>query len=220
MKVDLHTHSTASDGKLTARELIERAQAKGVDMLSITDHDTLAAYENLNEQQHDALTIVPGVEFSSRWQKSGIHIVGLNIDLKSESIQQGISYQNQARQTRAMRIAEKLEKLGVKNVWEGVEALAVGSVIGRPHFARYLVEQGYCDSFNQAFSSYLGTGKTGDVKQFWASYETVIQWIRGAGGVAVLAHPHKYRMTRSKLSRLLDDFQAAGGEAMEVISGK
>ena len=219
MKIDLHTHSTASDGKLSATELIQRALAKGIDMLSITDHDTVAAYSEFDPQDLAGISIIPGIEFSSRWQKTGIHIVGLNIDLHSKAIQKGLEFQNQARRSRARRIAEKLEKLGIKDAWHEVQILAGESVIGRPHFARYLVEKGYCDSVSQAFSNYLGAGKTGDIKQFWAPYQQVVEWICQAGGTAVLAHPHKYKMTRSKLARLLDDFSSAGGEAMEVISG-
>lgn len=220
MIVDLHTHTCASDGELSTDALIQRAEQAGVEMLAITDHDTVAGYANIGQQTLKSGRLIPGIEFSSQWKKTGIHIVGLNIALDSESIIEGVHYQSQARRKRAMRIAEKLEKLGIENVWKNVEAIAGDSVIGRPHFARFLVDSGTCNSINQAFSTYLGAGKTGDVKQFWAPYEKIIEWIRGAGGLAVLAHPEKYKLTRTKLSLLLDDFQEAGGEAMEVISGK
>ncbi len=220
MKVDLHSHTCASDGELSAAALIQRAEAAGVEMLAITDHDTVAAYSSIGQQTLKSLRLVAGIEFSSQWEKTGIHIVGLNIDLESDAIKEGVNYQTRARRARAMRIAEKLGKLGIENVWENVEAIAGNSVIGRPHFAQFLVESGTCTSIRQAFSSYLGAGKTGDVKQFWAPYEKIIEWIRGAGGIAVLAHPEKYKLTRTKLSALLDDFQDAGGEAMEVITGK
>ena len=220
MEIDLHTHTCASDGQLSPLALLQRAEAAGVEMLSITDHDTVAAYANLEQQISKTVRLIPGIEFSSQWKKTGIHIVGLNIDLESDAIKEGVSFQSQARKDRAMRIAEKLEKLGIEKVWENVEALAGDSVIGRPHFARYLVENGTCKSIRQAFSHYLGAGKTGDVKQFWAPYEKIIEWIRAANGVAVLAHPEKYKLTRTKLSLMLDDFQDAGGEAMEVVSGK
>ncbi|NKB38090.1 MAG: PHP domain-containing protein [Gammaproteobacteria bacterium] len=220
MKVDLHTHTSASDGELSAASLIQRAEAAGIEMLAITDHDTVAAYSDNGKLMLKTGRLITGIEFSSQWKKTGVHIVGLNISLESDSIKEGVLHQSQARRDRAMRIAEKLEKLGIENVWKNVEAIAGDSVIGRPHFARFLVESGVCNSIRQAFSSYLGAGKTGDVKQFWAPYEKIITWVREAGGVAVLAHPEKYKLTRTKLSLLLDDFQDAGGEAMEVVSGK
>ena len=220
MNIDLHTHTSVSDGKLSPSELVKRAELNGIDILSITDHDTTDAYTKLKNVDRLSLTLIPGIEFSTEWKKIGIHIVGLNIQLDSDAIQAGVHNQRQARLARAQRIAEKLGKLGIENCWEGVNQIAGDSVIGRPHFAQFLIESGVVKNINQAFDRYLGAGKAGDVKQFWAPLENIIEWIRDAGGSAVLAHPDKYKMTRTKLSTLLDDFRDAGGEGMEVISGK
>ncbi len=219
MKIDLHTHTSVSDGTLTPAELFDEAVLSGVDMLSITDHDTIDAYTALQEKDTTALTLISGIEFSTEWKKIGVHIVGLNIQLDSDAILFGVKNQREARFTRAQRIAEKLEKLGIENAWEGVQEIAGSSVIGRPHFAQYLISSGVVKDMKQAFDKYLGAGKTGDVKQFWKPYSEIIEWIRDAGGTAILAHPDKYKITRTKLLSLLDDFKDAGGQGMEVISG-
>lgn len=220
MKVDLHTHTSVSDGQLSPTELMQQAEAAGIDILSITDHDSTDAYATLLDFNSPSLTLIKGIEFSTEWKKIGIHIVGLNIQLDNDAIRSGIDSQHQARQIRAQHIAEKLHALGIENAWERVQEIAGDSVIGRPHFARFLIETGVVKDMNQAFDRYLGSGKAGDVKQFWAPFEHIIQWIRDAGGTAVLAHPSKYKMTRTKLLVLLDEFRDAGGESMEVISGK
>jgi predicted metal-dependent phosphoesterase TrpH len=220
MLADLHTHTTASDGMLTPAELIAQARSAGVTHLSITDHDTTRAYETLSSTTDDSLTLIPGIEFSSRWQKTGIHIVGLNIDPDDAGLQAAIKTQGIARKKRAETIAEKLTKLGFKNTLEGARNMAGDSIIGRPHFARYLVESGQVKSFTVAFKKYLGSGKPGDVKDIWPTLDTVIDWIHTAGGTAVLAHPAKYKLSNMKLEALAHDFQAAGGRGLEVISGQ
>ena len=217
MNIDLHTHTNASDGKLTPAELLQRAEDRGIDLLSITDHDTVAAYSKI---QSSPLTLIPGIEFSTCWHSAGIHIVGLNIDLKSDVIRVAITYQTTARHRRAEEIAAKLERNGIKDAFTGAQQIAGNDNIGRPHFAEYLVQAGACVSVEEAFKKFLGSGKAGDIRKFWAAMPQIIDWIRAAGGIAVLAHPLTYRMTRMKLSLLLDDFIAAGGQAIEVVSGK
>ena len=219
MKIDLHTHTSVSDGTLSPLELVQGAELVGVDILSITDHDSVGAYAQLQNFNSRSMKLVHGIEFSCQWEKIGIHIVGLNIQLGSDSIREGVKTQHHARLMRAQCIAEKLEKLGIENCWQGVKDVAGESVIGRPHFASMLVNNGVVKDFKQAFDRYLGPGKAGDVKHFWSTFDNIIQWIRDANGTAVLAHPHKYKLTRSKLMALLDDFREAGGEGMEVITG-
>lgn len=219
MKVDLHTHTNVSDGTLTPGELVQEAVKRKIQILSITDHDTADAYNKINPSDYPELLVIPGVEFSCEWQKTGIHVVGLNVEPGSAALDAGIATQSQAREDRAQRIAEKLGRLGLTDAYEGVKRIAGTSVIGRPHFAQLMVEQGMVNSTGQAFDKYLGKGKAGDVKQYWSSLLQVILWIRDAGGVAVLAHPDKYRLTRSKLLKLIDGFIESGGEGMEVISG-
>lgn len=217
MNIDLHTHTNASDGKLTPEELLQRAEDKGIKLLSITDHDTVAAYSKI---KYSSLTLIPGIEFSTSWNKSGIHIVGLNIDLKSDAIRAGVTFQTSARHKRAEEIASKLEHKGIKDAFTGAQKIAGNDNIGRPHFAEYLVQTGTCVSIEEAFKKYLGSGKSGDIRKYWATMPQIIEWICAAGGIAVLAHPLTYRMTRMKLSLLLDEYIAAGGQAIEVVSGK
>ncbi|MCV6604812.1 MAG: PHP domain-containing protein [Porticoccaceae bacterium] len=216
---DLHCHSTASDGSLTPGELVQRAHNNGVTHLAITDHDTIDAYRLLN-QANCPLRLIPGIEFSTIWNKRGVHVVGLAIDLHSGGIADAVKQQGKARQQRAQQIADKLSRRGLHCPLAEVEKIANSSQPGRPHFARYLVESGQVADSKQAFKKYLGDGKPGDVKQHWASLEQVIQWITSAGGIAVLAHPLKYKLTRTKLLALVGDFKALGGQAMEVVSGK
>ena len=231
MIFDLHTHSTASDGKLDPLELIQNAIDNKVDVLSITDHDTLDAYQNKNFEQYlsknSAIKIIPGIELSAQWHygksSTGIHIVGLNVDLNNEILKQGVKQQQLARQQRAEIIAAKLEKNGLANALAGAQKYAKNNlsngIVTRPHFAQYLIEMGFCKTQDQAFKKYLGGNKLGDINRFWASVPEVVSWIIQSGGVAVLAHPNKYNFTRTKLLKLLSDFKEADGEAMDVLSG-
>jgi len=217
---DLHTHSDCSDGQLSPTELVALAKTNKVDVLALTDHDTIAGLAEAKAAAGDDVHIINGIELSSVWNGRNIHVVGLNINIKSETLTSALEEQAQSRLDRAKMIAERLEKTGMKGVWEGVQYYAKDGNIGRPHFAQYLVDADYVTSFAQAFKRYLGTGKIGDVKQQWPELETVISWINEAGGVAVLAHPDKYDMTRTKLYNLLQDFVDAGGRGIEIVSGK
>lgn len=219
MIYDLHSHTSVSDGALTATDLVQRAIDKGVDALAITDHDTIAAYKTLKGPLDD-IELIAGVEFSTQWENTGIHVLGLNIDLNSDAIKTGTQLQTKARISRARLISEKLAKKGIENAFEGASALASNGYVGRPHFAQYLINIGKVSSMQAAFKKYLGDGKAGDVKQHWAPLPQIIEWIRGANGIAVLAHPLKYKLTNSKLKRLLDDFILAGGQGIEVVSGQ
>ena len=219
MIFDLHSHTNLSDGELTPEELLLRAVDKGVDVLAVTDHDTIDAYREM-PVNHEKLKLVGGIEFSTQWENTGIHILGLNIELDSESIKAGAKFQSAARLSRARVIAEKLNKHGIEDAFQGASKLAIGSYIGRPHFAQYVVSIGKAKSIQDAFKKYLGAGKTGDVKQHWAELSQIVQWIRDANGIAVLAHPLKYKLTMTKLKRFLDCFITVGGQGMEVVSGR
>lgn len=217
---DLHCHSNASDGILRPDELVSRAKAQQVDVLALTDHDTLEGYA-LAKETGDQLgvQIICGIELSSQWGKHGIHIVGLGIDPGAVNLAEAIESQQQERSRRANEIAMRLAKQGIPGALEGARKFAGNSSLGRPHFARFLVEQGHVGSANAAFKRYLGAGKIGDVKHGWPDFERIVHWIREAGGVAVLAHPAKYKMTRTKLCSMVADFTEAGGAAIEVIAG-
>lgn len=217
---DLHCHSTASDGHLSPSELVARAHEKGVDVLALTDHDTLAGLPEAEAAALDlGLKLVSGIEFSAQWGGRSIHIVGLNVDVEAPSLRLAVESQLSVRELRGIKVAERLQKAGIGGALEGAKAIASGAVLGRPHFAQFLLESGHVKTINEAFKKYLGAGKPGDVKNLWPEVAEVVGWIVAAGGVAVIAHPHKYKMTRTKLCALVDDFAQAGGQAMEVVSG-
>jgi predicted metal-dependent phosphoesterase TrpH len=219
MIFDLHCHTTHSDGALTPVELVARAATMGVDALAITDHDTLGAWRE-SPPLEAGIRLIPGIEFSTSWETMGIHVLGLSVVPGSDALEAGVRFQSEARLERARRIGERLAKQGIANAFDGAAALSPGHYIGRPQFARHLVATGKAASVEDAFRKYLGDGLVGDVREHWAGLPQVVEWIRAAGGVAVLAHPLKYKLTRSKLKRLLADFMRAGGEGMEVVSGQ
>lgn len=216
---DLHTHSNCSDGQLSPTELVTLAIANKVDVLALTDHDTVVGVVEAKAVAGNDLHIITGIELSSVWKGRNIHVLGLNIDIESPALKAVLETQAKARLARAKTISQKLAKAGVAGAWEGVQHYAKGDNIGRPHFAQYLVDSGYVNNFAQAFKRYLGTGKIGDVKQQWPELAAVITWVNAAGGTAVLAHPDKYGLTRTKLYALLQDFVDAGGTGIEVVSG-
>ncbi len=220
MIFDLHTHTSASDGVLSPRELVTQAQLANVAVLAITDHDTLAGYQQASSLELGTMQLIPGIELSAQWHTTGVHVVGLNVDPNSYSLRQIIATQQRARRARAVTIAERLAKRGLGDLFEQANQVAELGNIGRPHFAQVLVNNGLVRTFSEAFNKYLGNGKIGDVPSTWLPLDEIVQGIRDAGGVAVLAHPDKYAVTQSKLVRLIDDFLAAGGQALEVISGR
>lgn len=220
MHYDLHSHSTVSDGDLTPTELLTRAAEQGVDVLALTDHDTCAGIAEAQlAAQEMSIELIAGIEFSAQWGRRGIHILGLNVDVHSVVLQRAIAEQQSVRVVRGERIAERLSRIGIVGALAGAQAVAGASVLGRPHFAQFLIDQGRVKTVKEAFKKYLGAGKPGDVKNLWPEIKTVVKWIVAAGGVAVIAHPHKYKMTRTKLCALVDDFVVAGGQAIEVVSG-
>ncbi|SHK41124.1 hypothetical protein SAMN05216369_1911 [Marinobacter antarcticus] len=215
--IDLHCHSTASDGALTPTELVTRAAEQKVTHLALTDHDTV---KGLAEAQAAAKTndvvLISGIELSCLWRSHTIHIVGLDFDIDNADFREALERQNRNRWARAAMIAERLSKLAIPDLLERATTEAGGGVPGRPHFARVMVESGIVKNAAQAFKRYLGAGKTGDVKAYWPELQEVVQWINSAGGLAVLAHPRKYQLTATKLRELTADFRRADGQAIEV----
>jgi predicted metal-dependent phosphoesterase TrpH len=217
--VDFHTHTSASDGALSPAALLERARAAGVAELAITDHDTLAGYRAAAPLA-GGLVLHPGVELSCQWSGATIHVVGLGVRVDDPTLAAGLAALDSARQQRAQTIAERLASRGFPGALAGARAIAGESQLGRPHFARWLVEAGHLPDEATAFKRYLGRNKTGDVKAFWPGLAEVTGWITAAGGIAVLAHPLHYKFTRMKLRRLVTDFAGPGGSAIEVVSGR
>jgi predicted metal-dependent phosphoesterase TrpH len=216
---DLHSHSRYSDGTLTPAALVRHARASGVDVLALTDHDTTAGIAEAQVAAQEAgLDLIPGVEISVTWAQRVIHIVGLGIDPQCVRLQEGLSRLAEVRRVRARLIAERLAKCGVPGALEGAAMHAGDAAVGRNHFARFLVEKGYARDAQRAFNRYLGRGGSCYVASEWARLDEAVGWITAAGGVAVVAHPARYAMTRSVMRRFLQEFAAAGGGAIEVVS--
>lgn len=220
LQYDLHSHSTASDGSLTASELVLRARQAGVDVLALTDHDCLDGLLAARAAATPVgLKLVEGVEISVTWNGLTIHILGLAIDPNNPALQQGLSGLQAFRAWRAEEIGRRLARAGIANAYEGASALAQGRVVSRTHFAHFLVAQGRARSVQEVFKRFLVRNKPGYVPGDWASLQQALAWIRAAGGTAVVAHPARYRLTATKLRRLLTEFKTAGGQGIEVVSG-
>lgn len=220
LRVDLHSHSTCSDGVLSPAALVARAAEQGVGLLAITDHDTTAGVGEAREAAAAlGIKLIAGVEISVSWQGRVIHVLGLNVDPLQPQLAAGLHSLADVRVARAERLAEKLEKIGISGALAGARAQAGGGIPGRNHFARFLVEAGHARDTRRAFKHYLARGASCHVSCEWAGLETALGWIAAAGGVAVLAHPARYGLSNGALRRLLAEFRGAGGMGMEVISG-
>jgi predicted metal-dependent phosphoesterase TrpH len=217
---DLHTHSTASDGTLSPMELVARAAAAGVTALALTDHDTVAGVaEATAAAAEHGIRLIPGVEVSVTWGGRTVHIVGLAVDPMCADMLEGLAELQDYRGWRAQEIGRRLEKAGFADAYEGARAEAAGSLIGRTHFARFLVQRGAADDLRGVFKRFLVSGKPGHVPGEWTTLERAVGWIRSAGGVAAIAHPARYDFTRAKMRRLLGEFRECGGLGLEVVSG-
>jgi predicted metal-dependent phosphoesterase TrpH len=185
--------------------------------LALTDHDTIAGLEGAaNAARSLGVSLIAGTELSCLWKSHTIHIVGLDFDTSDNNLNVALEQQNDNRWRRAHTIADKLARLKIDDMVKKATFQAGGDVPGRPHFARVLVEEGAVKDSAQAFKRYLGTGKAGDVKGFWPELPEVVRWITEAGGIAVLAHPRKYKLTATRLRSLVCDFRQAGGRGIEV----
>ncbi|ABU76817.1 PHP domain-containing protein [Cronobacter sakazakii] len=216
---DLHSHTTASDGLLTPEQLVHRAVEMGIHTLAITDHDTTAGLPAAHEEIARAglaLRLIDGVEISTLWENHEIHIVGLGIDITHPEMVAFLDGQAQRRTRRAEMIAERLEKARIPGALEAAKRLADGGVVTRGHFARFLIEDGRATNMANVFKHYLARGKTGYVPPQWCTIEQAIDVIHHSGGQAVIAHPGRYQLSAKWLKRLLNQFAAAGGDAMEV----
>jgi predicted metal-dependent phosphoesterase TrpH len=217
---DLHTHSTASDGAYAPAELVRQAHAAGVTHLALTDHDcTDGLIEAKAEATERGLTLIPAVEISTTWLGKSVHIVGLDIDPCCPELQQGLARLQTQRVSRAEEMSRRLAKNGIEGSLEAVRAMAGVGKITRTHFAQFLANQGLAATVRAVFDRYLVQGKPGYVHTEWAGLEEAVGWIKSAGGIAVLAHPQRYKLTNSWLRRLLIEFKAAGGESLEVVTG-
>lgn len=220
-QIDLHCHSTASDGELSPTALVEYARGQGVEVLALTDHDvTDGVAEAAAAAEQHGLAFISGVEISVSWEKQLIHIVGLDFDVDDPTLQQGLAGLRAQRQGRAEEMGRRLDrKLGCEGSLAAAQTYADGQILSRTHFARYLLDSGRVKTLQEAFDRYLGAGKPCYVKTEWTDLAQAVNWITAAGGEAVIAHPSRYKLSATKLRRLIEDFKAAGGRGLEVISG-
>lgn len=217
---DLHCHSSASDGALSPAQVVSRAVRGGVRHLALTDHDSVAGIECARRAAEAlGVRLIAGVEISVTWEKRCFHILGLGIDPVNETLCRGLAGLQRIRRERAAAMAENLARHGIEGSLAAVEEMAGEGMITRTHFARFLVARDYAASVAEVFERYLVRGKPGYVATRWAGLEEALEWIRAAGGVAVLAHPLRYQLTASWLRRFLSAFRSAGGVGIEVVNG-
>jgi len=217
-KVDLHCHSYYSDGSLSPQQLIDRANANGVDLIAITDHDCIDGVKTLLKQPSKLpLTLIPAVEISSSWENKDIHIVGLNVKLEDELFNHFLELQLRKREQRGLNLIEKFEnRLKIKQVAEKLKEYAKGRILCRSHFAQLLVDEGLAVDFRRAFERFLAKGKIAAVKSDWPDVKHSIAAINAAGGLAIIAHPTRYKLSNSRLYELIEYFSNSGGKALEM----
>lgn len=217
--IDLHCHSIYSDGLLSPKALLERAKEAGLSMLALTDHDTLAGIAELQSLNDSTLCIIPGIELSVQWKKYDVHILGLNVDVNAPELQAIIHEQQERRNIRAQAIGDALQRCGLNNAYVKACELAGHTQIGRAHYAQLLLQEGYVRDIKAAFTTYLGKGKLAYVPVAWINLSSAVQVILAAKGQPVIAHPLKYKMTRTKLQEFFTAFKEFGGTGIEVVSG-
>ncbi len=217
---DLHCHSTASDGLLVPAEVVRRAAENGVDILALTDHDELCGLAEARAQAAaSGVRFINGVEISISWGGISIHVVGLNVDPDNPQLQQGLKSIRQGRTERAKRMSQDLDRVGIPGSLEGAYAYVENpNLIGRTHFARFLVEKRYVSDVRSAFQNYLVSGKPGYVPHQWATLQEGLAYIEAGGGVAVLAHPGRYKLTRAEMRKFIAEFKDRGGVGIEVVT--
>lgn len=217
---DLHSHSSVSDGVLSPRDLVARAADRAVELFALTDHDEVSGLEEAaTAARRLELRFVHGVEVSVTWGSTTVHVVGLGIDPDDRRLRRALAGVRSGRTARARQMAEGLAAAGIVDAYEGaLRYVSNPELISRTHFARFLVDTGVCRDVRDVFKRYLVAGKPGYVPHEWAHLDEAVQWIRAAGGVAVLAHPGRYRVGDLKLHEMVKEFREAGGVALEVVT--
>jgi predicted metal-dependent phosphoesterase TrpH len=221
LNADLHCHSVVSDGTLTPEALATRAKANGVELWALTDHDEIGGqHRAAAAAKAEGMKYLTGVEISITFIGKTVHIVGLGFDADNAQLQQGLRQTRGGRQQRAMEMSDGLAKVGIKGAYEGaLRFVGNPDLMSRTHFARHLVESGTCKDTNEVFRKYLTEGKPGYVEHRWASLKDAVNWIVQAGGVAVIAHPARYKFTPNEEFALFTEFKAHGGQGVEVVTG-
>lgn len=221
LNVDLHCHSNVSDGTLTPAAVAARAKANGVDIWALTDHDEIGGVAAARAAAAElGLPYVAGVEISITWAGQTIHIVGLQIDETNLELVQGLAATRGGRERRAREMSEQLAAAGIPGAFEGaLKHVGNPDLISRTHFARYLVEIGRCADTSEVFRNFLTEGNPGYVPHRWASLEQSVRWIHGAGGIAVVAHPGRYKLSDLAFDAFFNEFKQLGGSGIEVVTG-
>ncbi len=221
LNADLHCHSIVSDGTLTPEALAQRAADNGVALWALTDHDEIGGQARAAAAARDrGMRYLTGTEISVSFIGKTVHIVGLGFDPEDARMAQGLMQTRGGREQRAREMAEQLARVGIKGAFEGALKYAGNhDLISRTHFARFLVETGVCRETNDVFRKYLTEGKPGFVEHRWASLKDAVTWITQAGGVAVVAHPARYKFTANEEYALFTEFKNHGGQGVEVVTG-
>jgi predicted metal-dependent phosphoesterase TrpH len=221
LNADLHCHSVVSDGTLTPEELASRAAANGVELWALTDHDEIGGQHRARAAAHaNGMKYLTGTEISVTFAGQTVHIVGLGFDPDDPRMLQGLTDTRGGRGARAMEMSDGLAKVGIENAYEGaLRYVGNPELISRTHFARYLVECGACKDTNEVFRRFLTEGKPGFVPHRWASLRDAVHWIADAGGVAVIAHPARYKFSANDEFALFSEFKTHGGRGVEVVTG-
>ncbi len=221
LNADLHCHSVVSDGTLTPEALAERARANGVELWALTDHDEVGGQHRARAAAHaQGMKYLTGTEISVTFAGQTVHIVGLGFDPDNTALVEGLRRTRGGRGERAQEMSEGLAKVGIRGAYEGaLKYVGNPELISRTHFARFLVETGVCKDTPEVFRKYLTEGKPGFVPHRWARLQDAVQWITGAGGMAVIAHPARYGFTPNEEYALITEFMAHGGRGIEVVTG-
>jgi predicted metal-dependent phosphoesterase TrpH len=221
LNADLHCHSVISDGTLTPEALAERAKANGVELWALTDHDEVGGQDRaLAAARAQGLPYLTGTEISITFADKTVHIVGLGFDAHNTDLVEGLRRTRGGRGERAEEMSDGLAKVGIHGAYQGALRYAGNpELISRTHFARHLVETGVCSDTSEVFRKFLTEGKPGFVPHRWARLKEAVQWITGAGGVAVIAHPARYGFSPNEEYALFSEFKAHGGRAVEVVTG-
>ncbi|HSI53315.1 MAG: 3',5'-nucleoside bisphosphate phosphatase [Ramlibacter sp.] len=221
LNADLHCHSVVSDGTLTPEALAARAAANGVELWSLTDHDEISGqHRAAAAARSHGMKYLTGTEISVTFADQTVHIIGLGFDADDPEMLRGLLQTRGGREARAREMAQGLAKVGIKDAYEGaLQYVGNPELISRTHFARFLVESGVCRDTNEVFRRFLVEGKPGYVSHRWASLGPAVQWITRAGGMAVIAHPARYRFTPNEEFALFTEFKAHGGRGVEVVTG-
>ena len=221
LNADLHCHSTISDGTLTPEALAQRAAAQGVQLWALTDHDEIGGQRRAAAAARElGLDYLTGAEISVSFAGETVHIVGLGFDADDPALAAGLAATRGGREPRAREMARQLEAAGIADSFEGaLRYVGNPELISRTHFARYLVDSGVCHDTYEVFRRYLTEGKPGFVPHTWARLGDAVRWIVEAGGLAVIAHPARYRFTANEEYALFTEFKQHGGRGVEVVTG-